>query len=226
MRKLAYGRLGLAVILPVATLALLGLGWWHAEARLQAAQALQAETGTSIQQLQERVAEFAPGGPGYLNYIALLNSGFAAPATPADLHAFARRLAHQQAVKLESFSIGEAIPAETGNASLLLTDRQVQLTISSPNEPAVLAFIDALRRSGKAELLLTAFALQRESGTVTATCGLVWQALEGAPQVEYVATPLTLPEPLAGQSFFPASATAEPVVAAAPMLLQVERVKR
>jgi type II secretory pathway pseudopilin PulG len=220
-RRIAYGRLALALALPLLVVGLIGVMIWRAEQQEQAAASAEQTVQAAIKTLRQRQAEYRPGGSGYRQYIGLLNDGFAAPDTPAALRKLIGKLAHEHEITVQDIQIGE-MQTETAAAGLALHRQPVIVTASATSDSALFTFIDAVRQSGHAELGLDMLRLTSDLAGITGTIGFTWNSLEGAPQLEYTETPVVLPEALApGKSLF-ASAPSAPIAAPAPMLLKVE----
>ena len=224
-RPVLYGRLVLAAVLPLLVAGLVGLLGWRAWQQQQAAGASLHTVQAAIATLKARQAEYQPGGAGYRLYGALLNSGFAAPASPPELRSVIGKLARQHEVAIQGIDIGEALTQAETQAGLELLDRPVMLTVKAANEAALYEFIDALRQSGHAELTLETLDLKSDPNGLAASLGFSWSSLAGAPQLEYVETPVPLSDALTpGKALFSVSAPA-PAEAPAVMILKVEAAK-
>jgi type II secretory pathway pseudopilin PulG len=224
-RPVIYGRLGLAIMLPLVVAGLIGLLGWRAWQQQQAAEASLHTVQAAISALKLRQAEYQPGGTDYQRYVALLNNGFAAPDSPPELRGSIKKLAREHTVAIQGIEIGDAQAETEIQAGLALTSQPVVITASATNDAALFAFIDALRQSHHAELTLESLSLKPESARINANLGFSWSSVQGAPQLEYTETPIALSDALApGKALF-ATSTDTPAEAPAVMILKVEAVR-
>lgn len=224
-RPLVYARLALAVALPLVVAGLLGLLGWRAWQQEQAAATSLGAVQAAIGTLKARQAEYQSGGAGYQRYVALLNSGFAAPVSSPELRGTVKRLAHESGVSVQGIEIGDALAEAEPQAGLALIHRILVVKVSARSDAALYIFIDALRQNHGAELTLETLSMKTEGAGISASLGFSWSSVQGAPQLEYTETPVGLNDALAaGKALFvvPADAPAE---APAAMILKVENAR-